>query len=82
SGSFRSAASSATFGKLRIRASIVVGLLVSIASFVISAILGAIAGFYGGWVDAIISRVGDIAFGLPFILAAIVILPLFPERSI
>lgn len=63
------------------RASIVVGLLVSIASFVISAILGAIAGFYGGWVDAIISRICDIAFGLPFILAAIVILQLFSERS-
>lgn len=64
------------------RASIVVGLLVSIASFVISAILGAISGFYGGWVDAIISRVCDIAFGLPFILAAIVILQLFESRTI
>lgn len=64
------------------RASIVVGLLVTVASFVISAILGAVAGFFGGWVDAIISRVCDIAFGLPFILAAIVILQLFSERSI
>lgn len=63
------------------RASIVVGLLVSVASFVVSAVLGALAGFYGGWVDMIISRVCDIAFGLPFILAAIVILQLFSERS-
>lgn len=64
------------------RASIVVGLTVSCASFVTAAILGAFAGFYGRWVDAIISRICDIAFGLPFILAAIVVLQLFDHRTI
>ncbi|GAB3570668.1 ABC transporter permease [Spelaeicoccus albus] len=64
------------------RASIVVGIVVTSASFVVSAILGALAGFYGRWVDALISRVCDIAFGLPFILAAIVVLQLFDHRTI
>lgn len=64
------------------RASIVVGLVVTSASFIVSALLGALAGFYGRWVDAVISRVCDIAFGLPFILAAIVVLQLFEHRTI
>jgi ABC-type dipeptide/oligopeptide/nickel transport system permease subunit len=36
--------------------------------------LGVLAGFYGGWVDAVISRLIDIVFALPFLLGALVIL--------
>lgn len=64
------------------RASILVGIVVTGISFVVSAILGAMAGYFGGWVDTIISRVCDMAFGLPFILAAIVVLQLFSQRSV
>lgn len=64
------------------RASILVGIVVTGISFVVSAILGAMAGYFGGWVDTIISRVCDMAFGLPFILAAIVVLQLFSQRTV
>ncbi|GAA5227116.1 ABC transporter permease [Paeniglutamicibacter antarcticus] len=64
------------------RASILVGIVVTAISFVLSAILGSLAGFFGGWVDTIISRACDMAFGLPFILAAIVVLQLFSERTV
>jgi len=64
------------------RASILVGIVVTGISFAVSAILGALAGYFGGWVDTIISRVCDMAFGLPFILAAIVVLQLFSQRSV
>lgn len=64
------------------RASILVGIVVTAISFVISAILGSLAGFFGGWVDTIISRACDMAFGLPFILAAIVVLQLFSQRTV
>ncbi|MFK5581978.1 ABC transporter permease [Serinicoccus sp. LYQ131] len=64
------------------RASVVVGLVVTGSTFVIAALLGALAGYYGGWVDAVISRVVDIFFGLPFILAAIVVLQLFEARTV
>ncbi|MFL4476292.1 ABC transporter permease [Paeniglutamicibacter sp. MACA_103] len=63
------------------RASILVGIVVTAISFVISAILGSLAGYFGGWVDTIISRACDMAFGLPFILAAIVVLQLFSQRT-
>ncbi|MGL3806535.1 ABC transporter permease [Paeniglutamicibacter sp. R2-26] len=64
------------------RASILVGIVVTAISFAISAFLGALAGYFGGWVDTIISRACDMAFGLPFILAAIVVLQLFSERTV
>jgi oligopeptide transport system permease protein len=64
------------------RAAITVGIVVSAIAFVVSAALGALAGYFGGWVDAVISRVCDMAFGLPFILAAIVVLQLFEERNL
>ncbi|MDN6200782.1 MAG: ABC transporter permease [Micrococcaceae bacterium] len=64
------------------RASILVGIVVTAISFVVAAILGALAGYFGGWVDVIISRACDMAFGLPFILAAIVVLQLFSERTV
>ncbi len=38
---------------------------------------GALAGFYGGWVDTVLSRVGDIFFSIPYILAAVVIMSVF-----
>ncbi len=64
------------------RASILVGIVVTGVSFIISALLGSLAGYFGGWVDVIISRACDMAFGLPFILAAIVVLQLFNQRTV
>lgn len=64
------------------RASILVGITVTGISFVVSALLGSLAGYFGGWVDTIISRICDMAFGLPFILAAIVVLQLFSQRTV
>ncbi|MFM9597343.1 ABC transporter permease subunit, partial [Streptomyces scabiei] len=37
----------------------------------------AFAGFYGGWLDSLLSRVGDIFFSIPYILAAIVVMSVF-----
>ena len=56
------------------RASIVVGFLATLGVVVLGGVLGILAGFYGGWLDAICSRIADVFFGLPFVLGAIVIL--------
>ncbi|QFZ18874.1 ABC transporter permease [Saccharothrix syringae] len=56
------------------RASIVVGLLSAVGVALVGATLGMLAGFYGGWLDAVVSRVADIFVGVPFVLGAIVIL--------
>ncbi len=64
------------------QASITVGVLSVLCVLVIGVTLGALAGFYGGWVDALIARLGDIFFALPLILGALVItqLPIFREN--
>ena len=38
---------------------------------------GAVAGFCGGWIDAVLSRITDIFFALPMLLGAIVVLQMF-----
>lgn len=55
------------------RASVIVGVLgVAIAS-VLALVIGMSAGYFGGWVDAVLSRITDIVLGIPFLLAAIVL---------
>ncbi|MFY2861927.1 ABC transporter permease [Mycobacterium sp. THU-M104] len=64
------------------RASVAVGLGASLAVFVVGGALGAVAGFYGGWVDAVVSRVTDVFFGLPLLLAAIVLMGVLRQRTV
>jgi len=55
------------------RASIEVGVLATLLSGVIGLLFGLGAGYFGGWVDAFLSRFIDIVLGIPFLLAAIVL---------
>lgn len=64
------------------RASVTVGLGATLLVFVVGGVLGAFAGFYGGWFDAVISRVTDIFFGLPLLLAAIVLMQVLHHRTV
>ncbi|MFE3903592.1 ABC transporter permease [Streptomyces sp. NPDC059153] len=64
------------------RASILVGVGVTVAITVIGGLLGLLAGYFGGWLDAIISRITDIFFGLPFLLGTMVVLNAFAERKV
>ena len=55
------------------RASIEVGVFATLISGVIGLLFGLTAGYFGGWVDAVLSRIIDIVLGIPFLLAAIVL---------
>ncbi|MCZ7477552.1 MULTISPECIES: ABC transporter permease [unclassified Micromonospora] len=59
------------------RASIVVAVVSTVLTLLVGGAMGIIAGYRGGWVDALLSRVADIFFGLPFVLGSIVILTTF-----
>lgn len=61
------------------RVSIIVGLLATAFTVLIGGTMGLLAGYYGGWIDAVMSRIADVFFGLPFVLGAIVILSTFRE---
>ncbi|MFF2494804.1 ABC transporter permease [Agromyces sp. NPDC058064] len=54
--------------------SLSVGIIVTILVFTLGVLFGAFAGYYGGWVDGVLSRLGDIFFSIPYILAAVVIM--------
>ncbi|WP_406862940.1 ABC transporter permease [Streptomyces sp. HUAS MG47] len=64
------------------RASITVGVTVTILVTIIGGTLGMLAGYYGGLIDSILSRVTDIFFGIPFLLGAMVILTSFEKREV
>ena len=55
------------------RNSIVVGVFATAISGVIGLVFGLAAGYYGRWLDAILSRFVDVMLGIPFLLGAIVL---------
>ena len=64
------------------RASVTVGILVTSGVVLIGGFIGAIAGFYGGVTDSLLSRLTDVFFAIPILLFAIVFLSSFANRSI
>ena len=56
------------------RASILVGVLATLGVAVFGSLMGLIAGYRGGWVDALISRIAEVFFAIPLILGAIIIM--------
>ena len=64
------------------RASVSVGILVTSGVVLIGGVIGALAAFYGGWLDAVLSRFSDVFLAIPLLLGAIVFLQAFPFRNI
>jgi oligopeptide transport system permease protein len=60
------------------RASIVVGIIATLAVMLIGAGVGIYAGFFGGIVDSVLSRITDVFFGIPILLGSIIILISIP----
>jgi ABC-type dipeptide/oligopeptide/nickel transport system permease subunit len=62
--------------------SIKLSLLVTIGTLVIGGLIGVLAGYYGGWVDAVFSRMVDTFNSIPFLLGAILVLTMFRNIEI
>ncbi len=58
-----------------------VGFGTTLAVTVVGGLMGMIAGYFGGIVDSILSRLTDVFFGIPFLLATMVVLTSFPDRT-
>ena len=60
-------------------------LAISVGAAIIGSILGLltglVAGFFGNWLDSVLMRLGDVQLAFPFILLAIAILGISPDRS-
>ncbi len=57
--------------------SLSVGILVTIIIAAMGIVIGAFAGFFGGWIDSLLMRIGDMFFAIPYVLAAVVIMSMF-----
>lgn len=64
------------------RASVLAGLGATCVFVVVGAGVGAVAGFFGGVLDSIVSRVSEVVFLIPYLLGAIVLMQLMRQRSI
>jgi oligopeptide transport system permease protein len=64
------------------RWTLLVGVAASVLTVLVGGLFGIIAGYFGGWVDGVLSRIAEIFFGLPFVLGAIVILNLVRNAQI
>jgi len=64
------------------RTSLIIAVLATAGVTALGGVLGMLAGFYGGWVDTIISRMIDIFLALPFLLGAIVFLTVLKIRNV
>lgn len=64
------------------RTSVAIGVLTVIGVLVIGVLIGAVAGYFGGWVDAVLARLTDVFFGIPLFLGALILLTVSPRRSV
>jgi peptide/nickel transport system permease protein len=56
------------------RVALLVGLISAVASALLGTVVGLTAGYFGGWIDEALMRATDIAFAIPFLPFAMVII--------
>ena len=59
------------------RVSLVVAVAVETFNIIVGAGLGVLAGYFGGWIDILVSRIADMLFAFPGLLLAILISAIF-----
>jgi ABC-type dipeptide/oligopeptide/nickel transport system permease subunit len=64
------------------RPSITIAVFTTIGVTALGMLVGTLAGYYGGKVDAVLSRITDFVLGLPFLLGAIIFLSVFANRTV
>lgn len=62
------------------RASILVGTMTTIGVTILGGIIGLISGFFGGWIDNVLSRLGEIFWVIPLLLGGVLFLYTFPSN--
>ena len=64
------------------RSSLQIGLLAVLGVLVLGIIIGAVAGYYGGFADSLLARITDIFFALPLVLGALILLRVAPSTGL
>jgi peptide/nickel transport system permease protein len=61
------------------RVSLVIGFLATIVTVAIGAVVGIIAGFFGGWLDAVLMRITDFFLVIPTFVLALILTPIIQD---
>ena len=64
------------------RTSLSIALLVTVAALIVTLVLGALAGYFRGTTDSVISRSMDIFFGFPALVGMIILLNTMSQRNV
>jgi peptide/nickel transport system permease protein len=64
------------------RISLVVGYVVALSISVAGALIGAVAGFYGGWVDSVLMRLVDMLISIPLLPLYLILAALIPGGGV
>ncbi|AMY22280.1 peptide/nickel transport system permease protein/oligopeptide transport system permease protein [Rhodococcus fascians] len=64
------------------RISLSIGVLSVIGVLIIGVLIGALAGYFGGFTDSILARFTDVFFGIPLLLGALILLTVTEQRTI
>jgi len=62
--------------------SIIVGIVVTLGTALIAVGLGLLAGYFGGWVDTVLSRISEIVVSVPLLLGAVLVLNSIETRNV
>jgi peptide/nickel transport system permease protein/oligopeptide transport system permease protein len=63
------------------RTSLAIGAGAALLAGLLAMIIGMVAGYFGDWIDAVISRIVDIALAIPLILGAVVLMKNLPKDN-
>lgn len=63
------------------RSALLIGITAAFMVVLIGSVVGLVAGYFGGWIDKLLMRLADIAFGIPF-LPFVIVLAAFLRPSI
>ncbi|GAA3729015.1 ABC transporter permease [Salinactinospora qingdaonensis] len=63
------------------RVSMLIGFLATLVSVVIGTFFGIVAGYFGGWVDSLVSRAMDVFLAFPLLLFAMALVGVLPDAA-
>ncbi len=64
------------------RISLVVGYVTAISISIVGSLVGAVAGFYGGWVDSVLMRLVDMLIAIPLLPLYLILAALIPGGGV
>jgi peptide/nickel transport system permease protein len=52
----------------------------TVVTLIVGVPFGLVAGFFGGWIDSVVTWLGDLTFSMPWIVVLLVVLAVFPQN--